>query len=86
MPNTDRNLGNIRIKQNNTNSDNVSVLSQFGKLRIEMFKIPDYQMSKEMKSLMLELKANYSRIDDAFLSLFEKRQIVFVENGIDLQT
>ena len=73
LPNTDRNLGNIRIKKNNSISDNMSVLSQFGKLRVEMFKIPDYQMSKEMKSLMLELKCNYSKIDDTFLSLFEKR-------------
>jgi hypothetical protein len=73
MPNTDRNLGNIRIKKNNSISDNMSVLSQFGKLRVEMFKIPDYQMSKEMKSLMLELNRKYSKIDDTFLNLFEKR-------------
>ena len=56
LPNTDRNIGNIRIKKNNSISDNVSVMSQFGKLRVEMFKVPDYQMSKEMKSLMLELR------------------------------
>ena len=49
-------MGNIRIKKNNSISDNVSVMSQFGKLRVEMFKVPDYQMSKEMKSLMLELR------------------------------
>ena len=43
-------------------------------------------MSKEMKSLMLELKRKYSRIDDRFLNLFEKRNIVFIENGIDLKS
>lgn len=42
LPNTDRNLGQIRIKKNNSISDNTSVLSQFGKLRVEMFKVPDY--------------------------------------------
>jgi hypothetical protein len=51
----------------------MSVLSQFGKLRVEMFKVPDYQMSKEMKTLMIELNAKYNKIDDTFLNLFEKR-------------
>jgi hypothetical protein len=73
LPNTDRNLGQIKIKKNNSISDNMSVLSQFGKLRVEMFKVPDYQMSKEMKTLMIELNAKYNKIDDTFLNLFEKR-------------
>jgi hypothetical protein len=56
LPMTDRNIRAISIKKQNTSADNFSVLSQFGKLRVEMFKVPDYQMSKEMKSLMNELK------------------------------
>jgi len=51
----------------------MSSISQFGKLNVEMFKTPDYLMSKELKGLMLELKGKYSKIDDAFLNLFEKR-------------
>lgn len=35
-----------------------------------MFKMPDYQMSKEIKSLMKELKSKYHKVDDNFLSLF----------------
>ena len=38
-----------------------------------MFKMPDYQMSKELKSLMKELKMKYHKVDENFLGLFEKR-------------
>ena len=60
------------------------MISKFGKLTVEMFKMPDYQMSKELKSLMKELKQKYSKVDEKFLSLFEKRHIIFIENGTDL--
>ena len=55
------------------------------KLTISQFKIPDYQMSKEMKARIQDLKKKYNKVDDAFLALFEKRPIIFVEDGADLK-
>jgi len=55
------------------------------KLTVEQFKVPDYQMTKEMKALVAELRKKHSKIDDAFLALFEKRSMIFVEDGTDLK-
>lgn len=55
------------------------------KLTIDQFKIPDYQMTKEMKTRIQDLKKKYNKVDDAFLALFEKRAIIFVEDGTDLK-
>ena len=55
------------------------------KLTIDQFKIPDYQMTKEMKTRIHDLKKKYNKVDDAFLALFEKRAIIFVEDGTDLK-
>lgn len=41
-------------------------------------------MSKEFKARLLDIKARYKKIDDDFLNLFEKRFVIFVENGADL--
>lgn len=38
-----------------------------------------------MKNLFKELSQKYSKIDDNFLSLFEKRSIFFIEDGTDLK-
>lgn len=50
-----------------------------------MFKVPEYQLSKEMKHLFKDLASKYSKIDDDFLALFEKRYILFIEDGTDLK-
>ena len=42
-------------------------------------------MTKEMKDRMNELKQQYKKIDDEFLNQFEKRHIIFIEDGVDLQ-
>ena len=55
------------------------------KLTVEQFKVPDYQMTVQMKALVCELKKKHSKIDDAFLALFEKRHLIFVEDGTDLK-
>lgn len=34
---------------------------------------------------MAYLKKKFRRVDEEFLSLFEKRYIVFIEDGVDLQ-
>jgi len=54
-------------------------------LTIEMFKVPEYQLSKETKQLFIDLGKIYKKIDDDFLSLFEKRYILFIEDGTDLK-
>jgi hypothetical protein len=43
-------------------------------------------MSKEFKEHLQVLRSKYKRIDDKFLDLFEKRYVVFIENGVDLKT
>jgi hypothetical protein len=42
-------------------------------------------MTKEMKAQIQELKKKHNKVDDAFLALFEKRHIIFVEDGTDLK-
>jgi len=42
-------------------------------------------MTKEMKTQIQELKKKHNKVDDAFLALFEKRHIIFVEDGADLK-
>lgn len=53
-------------------------------LKISDFKVNDYLMSQEMKDRIRDLKRRFKKIDDAFLDLFEKRYIVFLEDGVDL--
>ena len=38
-----------------------------------------------MKNLVKELAKKYHKIDDAFLSLFEKKPVIFIEDGTDLK-
>ena len=42
-------------------------------------------MSKEFKVRLKEIKIKYNKVDDEFLNLFEKRYIIFIENGVDLK-
>lgn len=42
-------------------------------------------MSKELKDRMAFLKKKYKRINEEFLTLFEKRMIIFIEDGTDLK-
>ena len=53
-------------------------------MTVEQFKIPDYQMTKEMKQKHADLSKKYKKIDEDFLGLFERRFIVFMEDGADL--
>jgi hypothetical protein len=55
------------------------------KLTIDQFKIPDYLLTKEMKVRLMDLRKQYNQVDDNFLALFEKRYIIFIENGVDLK-
>ena len=54
-------------------------------LKIEWFRIPDHQMSKEMKSIMDTLRARYKKMNDQFLAYFETKFVVFIEDGVDLR-
>ena len=54
-------------------------------MTLNYFKVPDYQMTKEMKNRITDLKKTYDKIDNAFLSQFEKRYILFLEDGTDLK-
>ena len=47
--------------------------------------MPDYLLTKEMKTRLSFLRKKYKAVDDEFLSLFEKRYIIFIENGVDLK-
>lgn len=38
-----------------------------------------------MKKVMKELQVRYKSINDDFLKLFEKHEIVFIEDGVDLK-
>ena len=42
-------------------------------------------MSKEFKDRLQEIKQKYTKVNDEFLNLFEKRNIIFIENGVDLK-
>ena len=53
-------------------------------LHIDQFKIADHLMSKEQKAIMKKLRARFKAINDEFLSHFEKKFIVFIEEGTDL--
>jgi hypothetical protein len=55
------------------------------KLTINQFKVPDYMMSKEFKERLKDLKRKHKRVDDEFLALFQKRFIIFIEDGTDLK-
>jgi sRNA-binding regulator protein Hfq len=43
-------------------------------------------MTKDFKERLREIKQQYNKVDDAFLNLFEKRYIIFIENGVDLKS
>lgn len=53
-------------------------------LKLADFKVPEHHVSLENKKLFGELRKRYHKIDDEFLSLFEKRYIIFIEDGTDL--
>lgn len=55
------------------------------KLTLGLFKKTDYRMTKEEKNRIDELRKVYTQIDDAFLSQFETRYIIFIEDGTDLK-
>lgn len=38
-----------------------------------------------MKLRLMDLRRKYDKVDDEFLALFEKRYIIFIENGVDLK-
>jgi hypothetical protein len=42
-------------------------------------------MSKEFKERLKDLKTKHKFVDNEFLSLFEKRFIIFIEDGADLK-
>lgn len=42
-------------------------------------------MTQEMKNRMADLKSRFKKINDDFLDLFEKRNIIFMEDGVDLK-
>ena len=41
-------------------------------------------MSKEQKQVMKKLRAKFKKVNDEFLCHFERRYIVFIEDGTDL--
>ena len=41
-------------------------------------------MAKEQKQIMRKLRAKFKTVNDEFLSHFEKRFVVFIEEGTDL--
>lgn len=38
-----------------------------------------------MKVRLADLRRQYNQVDDNFLALFEKRYVIFIENGVDLK-
>lgn len=52
---------------------------------MQQFRIPDYLMSNELKLRMQEIKKKYNKVSEQFLDLFEKRFIIFIEDGVDLK-
>ena len=53
-------------------------------LQLKMFKTPEFQLTPEQKSIMAEVVKSYKRVDEEFLGLFEKRYVIFIEDGTDL--
>lgn len=53
-------------------------------LQLRMFKTPEFQLTLEQKHIMAEVVKLHKRVDDDFLALFEKRHIIFIEDGADL--
>ena len=41
-------------------------------------------MSKEQKQMLHEVKERYDKVNDDFLDCFQKRFIIFIEDGADL--
>lgn len=74
------NIGSLDGRSNGMNSQMTEP-----KLTLDQFKIPDYLLTKEMKARLTDLRRRYKAVDDQFLSLFEKRYIIFIENGVDLK-
>ena len=54
-------------------------------LKIADFKVDEHLMTKEQKDKMAYLKKKFKKVNEEFLSLFEKRFIIFIEDGADLQ-
>lgn len=53
-------------------------------LKLADFKVPEHHVSIDNKKLFGELRKRFNKIDEEFLSLFEKRHIIFIEDGTDL--
>ena len=47
--------------------------------------MPEYHLPTEAKFRLREVIKQNKKVDDAFLSLFEKRNILFIEDGTDLK-
>lgn len=54
-------------------------------LKLSDFKAPDHLVTIEKKKLFKQLRQRFNKIDDAFLSLFEKKYIIFMQDGTDLK-
>lgn len=54
-------------------------------MKISDFKVDEHQMTKEMKDKIAYLRKKYKKVNDEFLNLFEKRHIIFIEDGADLK-
>ena len=54
-------------------------------LKISDFKTDEHQMRKEQKDMMIYLRKKFKKVNDEFLDLFEKRYIIFIEDGADLK-
>ena len=54
-------------------------------LKISDFKIDDYLMTSQQKEQIKLLRLKFKEVDDKFLDQIEKRNIIFVEDGIDLK-
>ena len=54
-------------------------------LKIEDFKVPDFHLPTEKKKVISKLRQKFNSVTEEFLQLFEKRCIIFVQDGADLQ-
>ena len=54
-------------------------------LKLEYFKVPEHTLPKEIKARIKQVVSQHKKVDDTFLQLFEKRNIIFLEDGTDLK-
>lgn len=79
-----------KFKHNEISHDNITYDSQRftdydAPLKISDFKADEHQMSKEMKDRIMHLRKKYKKVNEEFLNLFEKRYLIFIEDGADLK-